>query len=71
MSLRGLLDYLGEKQNRPVPYKQADWRPGDQKVYVSDIRKAKEEFGWAPKTCVKHGLDLLYDWVASNKELFQ
>jgi CDP-paratose 2-epimerase len=71
MSLRELLDYLGEKQNRPVAYKQAGWRPGDQKVYVSDIRKAKEEFGWAPKICVKQGLDLLYDWVATNKELFQ
>jgi CDP-paratose 2-epimerase len=71
LSLRELLDYLEEKQNQPVAYQQADWRPGDQKVYVSDIRKAKEEFGWAPKICVKHGLDLLYDWVASNKEIFQ
>jgi CDP-paratose 2-epimerase len=71
MSLCELLDYLGQRQNRPVAYKGADWRPGDQKVYVSDIRKAKEDFGWAPKICVKHGLDRLYDWVASNKELFQ
>ena len=71
LSLRELLDYLEEKQNQPVAYEQADWRPGDQKVYVSDIRKAKEEFGWSPKICVKHGLDLLHDWVASNKEIFQ
>ncbi len=71
LSLHELLDYLGEKQNGAVPYKQADWRPGDQKIYVSDIRKAKEEFGWAPKICVKRGLNLVYDWVASNKELFQ
>lgn len=71
MSLHELLDYIGEKQNRAVAYNQADWRPGDQKIYVSDIRKAKDEFGWAPKTCVKQGLDLLYDWVESNKELFR
>jgi CDP-paratose 2-epimerase len=71
LSLRELLEYLGKKQSRPVACGQADWRPGDQKVYVSDIRKAKEEFGWAPKICVQQGLDLLYDWVASNKELFQ
>ena len=71
MSLHELLDYLGRKQNRPVAYKQADWRPGDQKVYVSDIRKAKEDFGWAPRICVNQGLDLLYEWVGSNKELFQ
>ena len=71
MSLRELLDYIGEKQDRPVVYERADWRPGDQKVYVSDIRKAKDEFGWSPKICVKRGLDLLYDWVSTNKELFQ
>jgi CDP-paratose 2-epimerase len=71
LSLRELLEYLGKKQNGPVPCEQADWRPGDQRVYVSDIRKAKEELGWAPKICVPQGLDLLYDWVASNKELFQ
>lgn len=71
MSLRELLAYLAEKENQPVAYEEADWRPGDQKVYVSDIRKAKEDFGWAPKICVKQGLDRLYDWVASNKELFR
>jgi CDP-paratose 2-epimerase len=71
MSLRELIAYLGEKQNRPVAFKEADWRPGDQKVYVSDIRRAKQDFGWSPKICVKQGLDRLYDWVASNQELFQ
>ena len=25
---------------RPVPVKRSDWRPGDQKVFVADIRKA-------------------------------
>jgi CDP-paratose 2-epimerase len=71
MSLHELLDYIGEKQNRAVTYNQAGWRPGDQKIYVSEISKAKDEFGWEPKTCVKQGLDLLYDWVETNQELFQ
>jgi CDP-paratose 2-epimerase len=71
MSLRELLDYLGERQQRPVPYEHADWRPGDQRVFVSDISKAREQLEWAPGICVKQGLDRLYDWVSSNKELFQ
>jgi CDP-paratose 2-epimerase len=71
MSLRELLDYLGQKQERAVPHELADWRPGDQRVYVSDISKAKEELAWAPRICVKQGLDRLYDWVSSNRELFQ
>jgi CDP-paratose 2-epimerase len=71
LSLHELLAYLSQKQERPVPYEHADWRPGDQRVYVSDIGKAKAELAWAPRIGVTHGLDLLYDWVSSNKELFQ
>ena len=70
MSLRDLLDYLEKKQGRPIDCSQDNWRAGDQKVYVSDIRKAKAEFGWTPKICVRQGLDFLYEWVASNRELF-
>jgi CDP-paratose 2-epimerase len=71
ISLRELLDYLGRKQDHAVPYTLAAWRTGDQRVYVSNISKAQEDFGWAPKISVKRGLDLLYDWVSSNRELFQ
>jgi CDP-paratose 2-epimerase len=59
------------KTERSVPYEHADWRPGDQRVYVSDIAKAKEQLGWAPGICLKQGLDRLFDWVSLNKELFQ
>lgn len=71
MSLRELLAYLEEKQEQPLNLEQAAWRPGDQKVYVSDIRKAKADFGWEPAVSVRQGLDLLYAWVSANKELFE
>lgn len=71
ISLRELLAFLEKKQGRPIACLQSDWRAGDQRVYVSDITKAKAELGWSPKICVRQGLDFLYDWVASNKELFQ
>lgn len=48
----------------------SDWRPGDQPIYVSDIRKAKRDFNWKPKIGVKEGIKKLYDWVSSNKDLF-
>lgn len=48
----------------------SDWRPGDQPVYVSDIRKAGQELGWQPKISVKEGIKLLYEWVRDNRELF-
>lgn len=47
-----------------------DWRPGDQKVYVSDIRKAKRELGWQPKIGVEKGVKNLFEWVKSNIALF-
>jgi CDP-paratose 2-epimerase len=49
----------------------ADWRPGDQKVFVSDIRRAQAELGWAPRISSSRGLDLLYDWIAANQPMFE
>jgi len=41
----------------------AEWRPGDQKVFISDIRKIREHLGWSPKTSVRCGLDRLVSWL--------
>jgi CDP-paratose 2-epimerase len=69
-SLLELVAFIEGRQNRKLSYDFADWRPGDQKVFVSDIRRAQAELGWAPKTSCPLGLDLLYDWVSENKGLF-
>jgi CDP-paratose 2-epimerase len=57
---------LGEK----IPVKTGDWRPGDQRVYVSDIRKAQEVLGWKPKVGVEDGIQRLFEWVKTNRDLF-
>jgi CDP-paratose 2-epimerase len=57
---------LGKK----VPVKRSDWRPGDQKVFVADIRKAGSDLGWKPKVSVEQGVEMLFDWVKQNKDLF-
>jgi CDP-paratose 2-epimerase len=54
----------------PIPIKKGDWRPGDQRIYISDIRKAKSILNWEPKINVDNGIRLLFDWVKSNHELF-
>lgn len=71
MSLLDLLDYLGERSGEKVAYKSDEWRPGDQRVFVSDISRAASELGWSPKVAWRDGLGLLYDWVAANKGLFE
>jgi CDP-paratose 2-epimerase len=48
----------------------AGWRPGDQHIFVADIRKAEQELGWRPKTSKQEGVRRLYEWVAANKRLF-
>ena len=55
-------------QSIPVSYD--DWRPGDQRIFVSDVRKAEGELSWRPQVGVEEGLRRLYDWVAANRELF-
>ncbi len=61
-----LRDLLG----RDVPVSYGDWRPGDQLVYVSDIRAAERELGWRPKIGVQEGIARLYEWILANRELF-
>jgi len=55
---------------RPIKVAHADWRPGDQRVYVSDIRKAARELGWQPKVSVQEGVQRLFAWVRENLGLF-
>lgn len=57
--------------NKKIISSFSEIRPGDQPIFIADIRKAEKEFGWAPKVNVKDGVRLLYEWVEENKELFK
>jgi len=48
-----------------------DWRPGDQPVFISDIRKAHKMLEWSPKTGVEEGISKLFYWVRDNLTLFK
>jgi CDP-paratose 2-epimerase len=47
----------------------ADWRPGDQRYYVSDTRRFRAATGWAPQVGVREGLRLLYQWLLESRGL--
>jgi CDP-paratose 2-epimerase len=53
-----------------IPVSYDDWRPGDQRVVVCDIRKAMRELGWQPRVGVEEGIQRLYQWVVANRSLF-
>lgn len=61
---------LEELAGHPIHAKYAEWRPGDQPVYISDVRKAKNDLGWQPRVSVAEGVEKLWRWVVANSELF-
>jgi CDP-paratose 2-epimerase len=48
-----------------------NWRPGDQRIYVSDIRKIKHELGWQPRVRFQNGVRLMFNWMKENQALFE
>jgi CDP-paratose 2-epimerase len=70
LSLLELLNDLEQRLGRPIERSFAAMRPGDQPVFVADIRKVREEVGWQPKTDANTGIGRLFDWVATHRQLF-
>jgi CDP-paratose 2-epimerase len=61
-----LAEYLGH----PVPVQLGDWRPGDQRVFVADIRRAEALLGWTPTIRPAAGIHDLVRWVQSDPSRF-
>jgi CDP-paratose 2-epimerase len=70
MSLLELLDLLRAQSGAPVRHAFADWRPGDQRVFVADIRRAQAELSWEPRVTPAEGVCRLYQWVEQHRDLF-
>ncbi|HEX3850048.1 MAG TPA: GDP-mannose 4,6-dehydratase [Polyangiaceae bacterium] len=70
LSLLETFDQLGMMSGTKVPYTFADWRPGDQKVFVADTRKAEKALGWSAQVDPVEGVKRLSRWVQENKALF-
>ena len=63
-------DILERLLAKKIDVAWANWRPGDQRVFYVDFSKAKNELGWEPKIDLETGIEMLFDWVTANKELF-
>lgn len=62
---------LEARLGREIDVARGDWRPGDQKVYVSDIRRAMHDFSWEPVVSPAEGVRRLDEWVQENLHLFE
>lgn len=70
LSLLELVAMLERHFGRPLDPPFADWRPGDQPVFVADIRKASRLLDWSPRVSTADGVARLLAWIDENRGLF-
>lgn len=71
ISLLEFVSYLERILNLKMKVSYSDWRPSDQKVYISDITKVRKLLEWQPEISVEEGIEKLIKWVKENIELFK
>jgi CDP-paratose 2-epimerase len=67
VSLRMLLDYIGELLGREVDLSLANWRAGDQRYFVADTRAAEAALGLGMKVDWRLGVANLARWLAQER----
>lgn len=70
-SLLEFVAFLEHRLNKKLEVSFSDWRPGDQKVYISDIKKAKRDFGWEPTRGLEVGFEEMFSWIEANKNILE
>lgn len=66
VSLLEMLDLLEEVLERPIQRRYAAWRPGDQRIYVSDIEKIEHDLDWVPDVSKEEGVRRLVEWIGDH-----
>jgi CDP-paratose 2-epimerase len=54
----------------PMVVEMEDWRPGDQRIYISDISKASQQLSWVPEISIEEGIARLFSWVKEHRYIF-
>lgn len=67
LSLLELLDLIEDLHGSRPPVHHDAWRSGDQRYYVSDIRRFRRATGWVPRVGVRDGVARLYEWLAEHR----
>ncbi|HSH39730.1 MAG TPA: NAD-dependent epimerase/dehydratase family protein [Chthoniobacterales bacterium] len=62
-SLLELLDVIGELDGKKPRVSWGNWRPGDQRYYVSNFSKFQTATGWKPKVGMREGVGRLHAWL--------
>lgn len=62
-SLNEFIDFLEKEVGKKSKITFSNWRPSDQKVYISDIGKISRELNWKPRVSPEQGYRRLIAWV--------
>lgn len=68
LSLLEVIDLIEELHGARPIIEWGDWRPGDQKFYVSDTRAFARAVGWRAQTDVTDGIARLYRWFSESRK---
>jgi CDP-paratose 2-epimerase len=63
VSLLELLDMMTAIDGSPPEVTYDDWRPGDQRYYVTDTSRFSDATGWRARVGVEEGVERLYTWL--------
>jgi CDP-paratose 2-epimerase len=66
-SLLELLTLIERLHGRRPAVSFEEWRPGDQRYYVSNISKYRDATGWAPQVSFVDGAASLYRWLLGRR----
>lgn len=71
ISVKELVLFLEDVLGKQLSIRYQPKRPGDQDIFVSDIRRATSMLSWRPKTSLNDGLQSLVEWIEKHKSSFQ
>jgi CDP-paratose 2-epimerase len=71
ISLLEFLEALEDLTGKRPKVNFADWRPSDQKVYITDTGKLEKSLNWKIKTPVMEGIKKLAQWIQENEKCFK
>ena len=65
-SLLELFNFLEKELDINMNYTQLPVRESDQRVFVSDLTKAKNIIGWEPRVSKEEGIRKMIEWVSAS-----
>lgn len=71
LSLLETIRLLNRFEGRPLAHVFRESRPGDQRVFIADTRRAQQELEWMPRVGPEDAVRRVHAWVRENRSMFE